>query len=157
MKIVLLWIGKSVGNHVKSGIDEYAKRIKRYHGFDVCEIPHIKNADKITPALLKKKEAELILAKLNSDDYVILLDENGKLRTSEAFAKQIQDLMLQSIKRVIFIIGGAYGFDAAMYNRANAKLSLSPMTFSHQLVRVLFLEQLYRANTIIKNEPYHNA
>ena len=157
MKVELFWIGKSVGNHVIDGVLEFEKRIKHYHGFEIKEIPHLKNADKMKPNEIKKKEAELILSKINSDDFVVLLDENGKLKTSVAFAEFMQQKMLQSIKRLVFVIGGAYGFDAAVYNRATQKLSLSPMTFSHQLIRVIFLEQLYRANTIIRKEPYHNV
>jgi 23S rRNA (pseudouridine1915-N3)-methyltransferase len=157
LKVELLWIGKSVGKHVTEGVREFEKRISRYHGFDIREIPHLKNADKLKPLEVKKKESELILSKLNSDDFVVLLDENGKLLTSVKFAEFIQNKMVQSVKKVVFVIGGAYGFDEMVYKRANYKLALSPMTFSHQLIRVIFLEQLYRANTIIRNEPYHNA
>jgi len=156
LKVTLLWIGKSVGKHVVYGVEEYAKRIGRYHSFQIIEIPHLKNVDKIDVAMVKRKEGELILSKFSSDDYVILLDENGKVFDSVQFSQYMQKLMLQSVKNVIFVIGGAYGFDKAVYDRANAKLALSAMTFSHQLIRVVFLEQLYRANTIIKNEPYHN-
>lgn len=157
MKVELLWIGKSVGNHVIDGIREFEKRISHYHGFEIREIPHLKNIDRLKPFEVKRKEADLILSKLNADDFVVLLDENGKLMTSVVFADFIQQKMLQSIKKVLFVIGGAYGFDDLLYKRSNFKLSLSPMTFSHQLIRVIFLEQLYRANTIIRNEPYHNA
>ena len=157
MKVELLWIGKSVGNHVIDGIREFEKRITYYHGFEILEIPHLKNADKLKPAEIKKKEAELILKKLSADDYVVILDENGKLKSSVDFAEFIHQKMIQSFKKVVFVIGGAYGFDSSVYSRSDYKLSLSPMTFSHQLIRVIFLEQLYRANTIIRKEPYHNA
>lgn len=156
MKVNLLWVGKSVGKHVLHGVDEYQKRIKRYHGFQILEIPHLKNIDKMDFATVKRKEAEQILRKVAPDDFVVLLDEKGKVFDSLQFAHYMQKFMLQSIKNVVFIIGGAYGFDDSVYQRANAKLALSAMTFSHQLIRVVFLEQLYRANTIIKNEPYHN-
>lgn len=157
MKVTLLWIGKSVGKHVVIGVEEFAKRIKRYHNFRIEEIPHLKNSEKMPPLTVKKKESEVILGKLTTDDFVILLDENGKVFDSKQFAAYVQGMMLKSIKNVVFIIGGAYGFDPSIYERANAKMALSSMTFSHQLIRVIFLEQLYRANTIIKNEPYHNV
>lgn len=157
MKVELLWIGKSVGKHVIEGVREFEKRIVRYHGFEIREIPHLKNADKLKPLDVKRREAELILKRLNSDDFVVLLDENGKHKDSVAFADFLQQKMVQSIKKIVFIIGGAYGFDQSIYNRSDYKLALSSMTFSHQLIRVIFLEQLYRANTIIRNEPYHNA
>ncbi len=157
MKATLIWTGKTTETYVKNGIREYESRIGHYHGFTIEECPHLKNADKLKPDQIKKKEAEQLLKKLNKDDHVILLDENGKQFTSVDFSRYLQKLMMQSVKRVVFVIGGAYGFDKSIYQRAAMKLSLSPMTFSHQLIRVIFLEQLYRANTIIRNEPYHNA
>jgi 23S rRNA (pseudouridine1915-N3)-methyltransferase len=157
LKVELLWIGKSVGNYVIEGVKEFEKRIKHYHSFSIKEIPHLKNSDKLKPHEIKKKEAELLLSKVSNDDFIILLDENGKLKNSIEFADFLQQKMLQSVKKLVFIIGGAYGFDTSIYSRANQKLSLSPMTFSHQLIRVIFLEQLYRANTIIRKEPYHNV
>lgn len=157
MKVSLLWIGKSSGKHIIAGIEKYSHRIKKYHGFELEEVPNVKNSDKLNIATLKKREAEHLLKKINTDDYLVLLDEKGKAYDSEVFAGFLQKLMLQSVKRVVFVIGGAYGFAPEIKTRAQIRISLSPMTFSHQLVRIIFLEQLYRANTIIRNEPYHNA
>lgn len=139
-----------------AGIAEFAKRIKRYHGLEIVELNHVKNGDRLKPGALKQKEAELLLKRFKSDDFVILLDEHGKEFTSKQFADFLQNKMLDAVKRLVFVVGGAYGFDQAIYKQANMKLALSSMTFSHQLIRVVFLEQLYRANTILRNEPYHN-
>ncbi len=156
MKVILVWIGKSNGSYIKDGIAAFQKRINRYHGLEIAEIANVKNGERLKPAELKKKEAELLQKRFNSDDYIVLLDEKGKQYTSKAFAVFLQKQMLNAVKRLVFVVGGAYGFDQSIYERAHAKLALSPMTFSHQLIRVVFLEQLYRANTILKNEPYHN-
>ncbi len=157
MKVSLIWTGKTYKNYIKEGIIEYENRIKHYLGFDIEELPHIKHADKLKPEQIKKKESEQLLKKLNNDDYVVLLDEKGKEFSSIGFAKFLQKMMVQSVKKVVFVVGGAYGFDESLYQRAAIKISLSQMTYSHQLIRIIFLEQLYRANTIIRNEPYHNA
>jgi 23S rRNA (pseudouridine1915-N3)-methyltransferase len=119
-------------------------------------IPDIKNRKKLSADQIKTKEGELILSKINTSDFLILMDERGKQRSSVEFSDYLQMMLQQSYKRLIFLIGGAYGFSEAVYNRSNMKMSLSKMTFSHQMVRLIFLEQFYRALTIMKNEPYHH-
>ena len=156
MKVKLVWIGKSNGNYIKEGIADFQKRINRYHTFEVEEIAQVKNGERLKPAELKKKEADLLLKRFTKDDFVVLLDEKGKQYTSKTFAAFLQKQMLNAVKSMVFVVGGAYGFDQKVYERGQMKLALSSMTFSHQLIRVVFLEQLYRANTIIRNEPYHN-
>jgi 23S rRNA (pseudouridine1915-N3)-methyltransferase len=120
-------------------------------------IPDIKNRKKLSEPEIKKREGEIILSKLNSGDFLILMDERGKQRTSVQFSEHFQSLLQQSYKRIIFLIGGAYGFSDAVYERSNTKMSLSNMTFSHQMVRLIFLEQFYRALAIMNNEPYHHS
>ena len=156
MKILLLQIGKTNKDYLKKGVEEYANRIKKYISFDIYSIPDIKVSKKINVNIIKEKEGKEIITKLKSDDKVILLDERGKKYTSIDFSKYLINKMNQSTKRLVFIIGGAYGFSDKVYEIANEKLSLSEMTFSHQIIRLIFLEQLYRAFTIIKGEPYHN-
>jgi len=157
MKIEFWMIGKTNKSYLKEGIQEYEKRLKRYLPFSIEIIPDVKNAGKMTPGKLKEKEGQLILDRLKSDDLLILLDENGKSFTSETFALEMEKVLSQSHRRLVFQIGGAYGFSENVYLRAQKKLALSKMTFSHQMIRVFFLEQLYRAMTILKNEPYHNS
>ncbi|MBS1613803.1 MAG: 23S rRNA (pseudouridine(1915)-N(3))-methyltransferase RlmH [Bacteroidetes bacterium] len=154
MKITLILVGKTAVKEVKAICDDYAKRINRYVKFEEIVIDSIKIDD--IPKL-KLKEGELILKKIAPTDHVILLDDKGKEYTSEQFAAQIEGYFNQSYKNVCFIVGGAYGFSPDVYARANGKLSLSKMTFSHQIIRAIFAEQLYRAFTIINNEPYHHA
>lgn len=156
MKVEFWVIGKTNETYFKEAIAVYHKRVKRYLPFSYQIIPDVKNAGKLSPDQLKQKEGESILSKLKSDDFLVLLDENGKSLTSTQFASWLDQKIQLSYKRLIFQIGGAYGFSPEVYNRANFKLSLSPMTFSHQMVRAFFLEQLYRAMTILRNEPYHN-
>lgn len=156
MKIEFWIIGKTDKAYLKEGIEIYEKRIKRYLPFELQLIPDVKNAGKLAPEQLKLKEEKLILSKLKPEDYLILLDEKGKVFSSVEYATFIEKLLTQSHKRLIFQVGGAYGFSKAIYSRANAKLSLSKMTFSHQMIRLFFLEQTYRALTILNNEPYHN-
>lgn len=157
MKIKLLQLGKTNEEDLLTGIARYEKRLSLYVSF-ICEtIPALKESAALSPAQIKQKEAELILNKLKNDDYVILLDENGKSFTSVAFARQIEQLQNHSTRQVVFVVGGAYGFSEAVYTRAQMKLSLSTMTFSHQLIRLIFMEQLYRAFTILHNHPYHNT
>jgi 23S rRNA (pseudouridine1915-N3)-methyltransferase len=154
MKISLIRIGKLHLNFAQSGFDEYAKRLQHYVKFtDELLVVNSKSKE---PEQLKKAEAEAMLKKIQSTDFVVLLDERGKTFSSEKFANYLSEMQLKT-QHLVFIIGGAYGFDNRIYERANAQLSLSSFTFSHQLVPLLFGEQLYRAFTIIKGEPYHHA
>jgi len=156
MKVKLIQIGKTDANYLIEGIDKYNQRIKRYHPYEVLTIPDIKNSKNLSHEQQKKQEAILILKYIQNTDVVVLLDEKGKEFSSVKFANFIKDIMLQSVKQLVFVIGGPYGFDKTVYDRANRKIALSQMTFSHQLVRLIFAEQLYRANSIIKGEPYHH-
>ena len=156
MKIELWWIGKTNMDYLDRGIHEYGKRLKHYSAFEIITIPDIKGAGKLDTVALKKKEAEMVLKKLSGDTFLVLLDEKGKQLRSLDFATYIQKMRNQSTRKLVFLIGGAYGFDHSLYERANDKLSLSNMTFSHQMVRLFFIEQLYRAFTILSNEKYHN-
>lgn len=154
MKISLLRLGKLHLNFAQSGFDEYAKRLQHYVKFlDVLLVVNSKSKD---PEQIKKAEADALLKKIQATDFVILLDERGKSLSSEKFASYLEQLQQQN-SHLVFIIGGAYGFDQRIYERANAQLSISAFTFSHQLVPLIFGEQLYRAFTIIKGEPYHHA
>jgi 23S rRNA (pseudouridine1915-N3)-methyltransferase len=156
MKVELWQIGKTAFPYLRTGIELYEKRLKHYLKFQIVTFPDIKNAQKLSPALLKDKEAEQLLKKLKSDDYLVLLDERGKQHSSVEFARFIEKRFMGGHKRLIFLIGGAFGASEGLKQRANLQLSISRMTFSHQLIRLLFLEQLYRGMTIIRNEPYHN-
>ena len=156
MNIVLLVIGKTNENYLLDALLKYQKRLKHYIRFDIFEIPYIKNIKKKSSLELKKKEGELILKHVKSTDHLVLLDEKGKDFTSVEFADKLQAWMLSGKKRLVFVCGGAYGFSDEIYKRQNEKLSLSKMTFSHQMARVFFIEQVYRAYTILNNEPYHN-
>ena len=155
MKITLIQVGQTVDKYLKVGIEEYNKRLSHYTRFETVEIKDIKNAGRLSRDELKRKEAAEISARLQNSDYVVLLDERGSEYTSEKFANFIQGRMNSGVKRVVFIIGGAFGFADEIYQRANKKLSLSQMTFSHRMIRLLFTEQLYRAHTILRGEPYH--
>jgi 23S rRNA (pseudouridine1915-N3)-methyltransferase len=157
MKTELWAIGKTNESYLEQGIAIYQKRLGHYLRFDVVIWPDIKKAGKLSPDQLKAKEAELILDKLKAGDYLVLLDEKGKTFSSEGLAAFLNQQLQMSHKRIIFLIGGAFGFAPSLYQRANIKLSLSKMTFSHQMVRLFFIEQLYRAMTILNNEKYHNA
>ena len=156
MKIKLIQIGKTDDKCVEALVQKYEKRLKSYINFEILTIPDIKNNKNLSEAQQKQKEGDLIRDKISTSDYLVLLDENGKEFTSEKFAVFLQKQMNSGIKNLIFIIGGPYGFSEAVYQRANSKLSLSQMTFSHQLVRSIFLEQLYRGYSIIHNHPYHH-
>lgn len=156
MKIQFWVIGKTDQSYLREGVEIYEKRIKRYVPFEMDIIPDVKNSGKLNPTQLKEKEEQLVLSRLKSDDYLILLDEKGKTYTSVKYAAFIEKTLHLSYKRLIFLVGGAYGFSEGVYNRSNAMLSLSNMTFSHQMIRLFFLEQTYRAFTILNNEPYHN-
>ena len=156
MKVELLVIGKTDAEYLKTGIAEYEKRLTRYIPYEMTVIPDIKNSKNMSEAVQKEREGELILAQLQPSDFVLLLDERGKSYTSVKFASFLEQKMVTGIKRLGVVIGGPYGFSDAVYARANDKLSLSAMTFSHQMVRLIFAEQLYRAMTILKGEPYHH-
>jgi len=156
MKIVLMAVGKTSFDFVEKGVQIYKKRLTHYLPFENLVIPDIKNAKNLSEKELKNKEGQLILKKIENQDFLILLDENGKQFDSIAFSNKLQSWLQLSHKRVVFLIGGAYGFSDDIYARANSKLSLSKMTFSHQMVRVFAIEQIYRALTIMKNEPYHH-
>lgn len=156
MKITLLTVGKTDKDWVKQGLDIYVSRLKHYIPFSIVEIPELKNVSALTKEQIKSKEGELILKNIRPTDDVILLDERGKEYTSVELARIIQDKISYAGKDIVFIIGGAYGFSDAVYQRSNSKLSLSKMTFSHQMVRAIFAEQIYRAFTIMRGEPYHH-
>ena len=156
MKITLLTVGKTEDAYLKDGIDKYVKRLKHYIKLEMIDLPELKNTKALTQEQQKAKEAELILKKLLPLDHVVLLDEKGVELTSKQFAAYIDKKALSSIANLVFIVGGPYGFDQSVYDRANDKLSLSRMTFSHQMIRLFFTEQLYRAFSILKGEPYHH-
>ena len=156
MKITLLTVGKTDRDWVRQGLDIYVSRLKHYIPFTMMEIPELKNVSALSKDQIKVKEGELILKNVRPTDDLILLDEHGKEYSSVQMAKILQDKISYECKDIVFVIGGAYGFSDAVYARANSKLSLSKMTFSHQMVRTIFAEQLYRAFTIMKGEPYHH-
>ncbi len=156
MKITLKVIGKTQFSYLEEGIALYEKRLKHYCNFTLEVINDVKNPKNLSHTQLKEKEGELILKKIQKNDILILLDENGKQFTSVEMAEWIEKKMLMSNKNLVFLIGGAFGFSDAVYNRADFKLSFSKMTFSHQMIRLFFVEQLYRAYTILKNESYHH-
>lgn len=156
MKIKLLCLGKNTSSFVEQGVEEYQKRIKKYIHFEIVYLKNIKSNKQSSPLYFKKEEGNLIMKHISQEDHIVLLDENGMLKTSKGFSGFVEQKMIQSTKNLTFIIGGAYGFSDEIYKRAQTKLSLSKMTFPHQLIRVLFLEQLYRVFTILNNEPYHN-
>lgn len=156
MTIRLIAIGKTDDRHLLALIDEYVKRLSFYVKFELEVVPDIKNAKNLPELQQKEKEGELILSKTQLSDYLVVLDENGKSFTSVAFSQELQKRMNSGIKTLVFVIGGPYGFSDAVYARANGKIALSAMTFSHQMVRLFFVEQLYRGFTILKGEPYHH-
>ena len=156
MKILLLQIDKTQDAYLEQGIGIYLKRLKNYVGFEVLSLQVSKAARQRSPKEQKLEEAKLLLNELNKEDEVILLDEKGKDFGSLQFAEFLQKKQNASVKHLVFIIGGPYGFDEEIYKRANAKLSLSKMTFSHQMVRLFFVEQVYRAYSILKGEKYHH-
>lgn len=156
MKTCLLVIGKTDAAYIREGIEEYEKRLKRYIPYEMKVLPDVKNAKNMGEGLQKEREGEMILEQLQVTDVVVLLDEKGRQYTSVEFSEYLAQKMLGGIKRLVFVIGGPYGFSETVYRRANDKLSLSKMTFSHQMVRMIFAEQIYRAMTILKGEPYHH-
>lgn len=156
MKITFLQIGKTEEKCFREAVGIYEARLTHYVPFETKFIPNIKNAKNLSELQLKEKEGEAILACLRQGDHVILLDEQGKTLLSTEFAKYIEKKTVQGLRSLIFVAGGAFGFSQAVYNRADEMLSLSRMTFTHQMVRLVFTEQLYRAFSIIKGEPYHH-
>jgi 23S rRNA (pseudouridine1915-N3)-methyltransferase len=156
MNIRLIAIGKTDNKDLQSLIDDYTKRLSFYVKFDLEIIPDIKNVKNLSEAQQKEKEGELILAKIGPTDQLILLDENGKTYSSVGFSDYLQKKMNTGIKTLVFVIGGPYGFSETVYQKAQGKVSLSEMTFSHQMVRLFVIEQLYRGFTILRNEPYHH-
>ena len=156
MKIEFWVVGKTNETYLREGMAIFQKRLKRYLKFEMILISDIKNAKNLSSKQIKQKEGDKILDKVNNGDFLVLLDEKGKSFNSVQFSQYLEKQFLQSHHKIIFLVGGAYGFSPAIYQRANQKIALSSMTFSHQMVRLFFLEQLYRAMTIMKNEPYHN-
>ena len=156
MRVSLILVGKTVNKHFVELLDDYTSRVKHYIGFDIITIPELKNTKHLSSDQQKQQEGDLILKQLQPGDHVVLLDEHGKELRSVDFSKYMEQRMQTVSKRMVFIIGGPYGFSPEVYAKANEKLSLSKMTFSHQMVRLIFVEQLYRAMTIMKGEPYHH-
>ncbi|MFA5245435.1 MAG: 23S rRNA (pseudouridine(1915)-N(3))-methyltransferase RlmH [Pedobacter sp.] len=156
MKITLLTIGKTEDRYLNEGIDIYLKRLKHYVTFRILELPELKNTKSLSQEQQKIRESELIFKNIQSTDYVVLLDENGKEFSSRGFSVFLNKKMVGGLQHLVFIVGGPYGFSDEVYSRSNDKISLSQMTFSHQMIRLLFSEQLYRAFTILKGEPYHH-
>lgn len=156
MKIELILVGKTSKSYFQDAIEEYVKRISRYISFDVKIIPDLKNSKNLSEKQIKELEGVAVLKQIDSSDYVVLLDDKGKSFTSKEMAIWLEQKQAQSIKKMVFVIGGAHGFSADVYTRTNEKISLSKLTFSHQIVRPIFLEQLYRCFTIINGEPYHH-
>jgi 23S rRNA (pseudouridine1915-N3)-methyltransferase len=156
MNIKILMIGKTDNSIMKTIVDDYSKRLSMYINFSFEVINDIKNAKNLTEIQQKEKEGELILAKLKPSDHLILLDENGENFSSIGFSEFIQKKMNSGIKTLVLVIGGPYGFSESVYKKANGKIALSKMTFSHQMIRMIIVEQLYRAFTILNNEPYHH-
>ena len=156
MRINLLCIGKTDDKEIQNLIKYYQNRLPKHWNFEIVEIPDVKNAKNLSPDLLKKEEAKLFLNQTENSDFVVLLDEKGKQFMSREFAAKIENWMNSSVKKVSFFIGGAYGFSDEIYERANEKMSLSKMTFTHQMIRLFFVEQIYRADQILQGKPYHN-
>ena len=156
MKITFLTIGKTEDKYLLEGMDKYLKRLKHYIQFNIVEIPELKNTRNLSQDQQKSKEAELIFKHISNTDQLILLDENGLNLSSTQFSGFLNKKMVGSVQNLVFVVGGPYGFSNDVYNRAHEKISLSRMTFSHQMVRLFFIEQVYRAFTIMKGEPYHH-
>lgn len=157
MNIILLTVGKTKTAFVKEGLEEYLKRLRRYVPYEILELSDVRNAGRLKLDDQKEAEGELILDKLAPGDHVVLLDERGRQYTSIEFASKLESTLATGKKRLVMIVGGPYGFSKAVYDRANELLSLSKMTFNHEMVRLFFTEQVYRAMTILRNEPYHHG
>lgn len=156
MRINLICLGKTDDKEINNLIKYYQNRLPKHWNFEITEIADVKNAKNLSPELLKKEEGKLILNLVENSDLMILLDEKGKQFTSREFAEKIEGWMNSSVKKVCIIIGGAYGFSEEIYNRAQEKMALSKMTFTHQMIRLFFVEQIYRADQILQGKPYHN-
>lgn len=156
MKVEFWLIGKTAFPYLEEGMAVYEKRLGHYLSYSTVVLPDVKNAGNMQPDLLKQKEGDAVIARLKKDDLLVLLDERGKQYTSLEFAAFMEHKLQLSTKRIVFLVGGAWGFSEAVYQRAEFKISLSKMTFSHQMVRLFFMEQLYRAMTILRGESYHN-
>ncbi len=156
MRVTLLCIGKTDDGHLAAAIERFQLRLKHYINFSIVVIPDVKNSKHLRADQQKAKEAALIMKQLSATDHVVLLDERGKEFRSVEFANYLNKFMVGSVQQVVFVVGGPYGFDEVVYQRANGRISLSKMTFSHQMVRLFFVEQLYRAFSILKGEPYHH-
>jgi 23S rRNA (pseudouridine1915-N3)-methyltransferase len=156
MKISLVVIGKTDAGYLIEAIEDYKSRLKHYIPFEMEVIPDVKNAKNLSEAQQKEKEGEMILKMVQPGDYLVLLDDKGKEYTSMQFSSYIEKKMHTVPKRLVFVVGGPYGFSEAVYGAASEKISLSKMTFSHQMVRLIFIEQIYRAMTILNHEPYHH-
>ena len=157
MTIKLIVVSKTDVPYLQTGIDEYVARLRHYCDFELVTVPAVKNAGRLSPDELKVREGELILKQLEKVDHVVLLDEHGREYTSVGFSEFLQRQMNAGTRTLAFVIGGAFGFSPAVHAAALSKMSLSQMTFNHQMVRLFFLEQLYRAHTILRHEKYHNA
>jgi 23S rRNA (pseudouridine1915-N3)-methyltransferase len=156
MKISLVCIGKTDDKYIKEGIEKYLKRLKHYITFQLVELPDIKNVKSLSEEQQKEKESELLMKQFTNQDFVVLLDERGKEFRSVEFSAYIEQRMVSSCSHLVFLIGGPYGFADSVKKRANFSLSLSKMTFSHQMIRLFFVEQRYRAFSIMRSEPYHH-
>lgn len=156
MKITLAVVGRMNNGYLSRGVEDYTSRLNHYVPFSILHVPDVKNARSLTQEQQKEAEGRNLLAAIDNADHVVLLDERGTQFTSVDFAKTIEKKMAGGMKRLLFVVGGPYGFSRQVYDRANDKISLSRMTFSHEMVRLVFVEQLYRAMTILRNEPYHH-
>lgn len=155
MKIIILTLGKTSASYLREGTTIYLDRLKHYAKVEYKELPDVPTKG-LSAEVLKEKEGEQLMKQLKPDDHVLLLDENGEHFSSRAFAEMLQRRMNSGVKQLVLIIGGAFGFSDAMYARANGKISFSKMTYSHEMIRLLLVEQLYRAHTILKGESYHH-
>lgn len=156
MEITLIVIGKTNAKYLIEGLDEYTRRLKHYISYNINILPDIKNTKNLTEEQQKETEGKLILNALKPGDFIVLLDERGKEFSSMQFSDYLQRKMNSGLRRLVFVVGGPYGFSKDVYNKADEKLSLSKMTFSHEMIRLFFTEQIYRAMTIIRGEPYHH-
>ncbi|UCG26999.1 MAG: 23S rRNA (pseudouridine(1915)-N(3))-methyltransferase RlmH [Bacteroidales bacterium] len=157
MKVIFIQIGKTDQSYIRDGVARYESRLKHYIPLNIITVPEVKRSKKISENRIKELEGNAISDLFKSQDHIILLDEGGDQPDSVKFAGLIEKYMISGIKRLVFVSGGAYGFSSKVYERAHSKLSVSKMTFSHQMIRLLFLEQLYRAMTIIRGDPYHHG
>lgn len=156
MNIKLIVVGKSESEHLRSWVEVYVKRLSHYIGFEIITLPDVKNAKNLSVGELKEREGEMILRQIEKADKVVLLDEKGKEFSSMEFSKYLEKQMNASVRTLAFVVGGAFGFSPKVYEKIGERIAISRMTFSHQMIRLLVVEQIYRAFTILKGEPYHN-